>query len=180
MITFLNEPELIFYTQWNGFKYCYVIQINQFRHTVKEFQVLLFNINNFIQHYPFVLHTGKWSQVLLCITNNSIKHQSSIYTQLNDQTVLFLTIQFSLNHLFVQSLKVKQSNLTHRLDPIGCYHSRSGCTFEQLQWKGIPRLTKLQVWSLAIRLFNVNTRTFVAWGGAYTSVEMQLMYSTAP
>ena len=41
-------------------------------------------------------HVVKWLQVLLCITNNSIKHQSFVYTQLNDQTVLFLTIQFSI------------------------------------------------------------------------------------
>ena len=41
----------------------------------------------------------KWFQVLLCITNNSIKHQSLVYIQLNDQTVLFLIIQFSM--LFV-------------------------------------------------------------------------------
>ena len=34
-------------------------------------------------------------QELLCITNNSIKYQSFIYTQLNDQTVLFQTIQFN-------------------------------------------------------------------------------------
>ena len=34
-------------------------------------------------------------QVLLCITNNSIKYQSFIYTQLNDQTVLFQTIQLN-------------------------------------------------------------------------------------
>ena len=29
--------------------------------------------------------------------NNSIKHQSFVCTQLNDQTVLFLTIQFSIS-----------------------------------------------------------------------------------
>ena len=48
----------------------------------------------------------KWFQVLLSITNNSIKHQSFIHTQLNDQTVLFRTIQFSINQLFVARLKV--------------------------------------------------------------------------
>ena len=37
----------------------------------------------------------KWLQVLLCIINNSIKNQSFVYTQLNDQTVLFLTIQLT-------------------------------------------------------------------------------------
>ena len=30
------------------------------------------------------------------------------YTQLNDQTVLFLTIQFCISHLFALSLNVKQ------------------------------------------------------------------------
>ena len=53
-MTFLNEPELIFF----------------FLHTVKCFQVLLFN------------------------ANNSIKHQ------LNDKTVLFTAIQFSISTQF--------------------------------------------------------------------------------
>ena len=46
-------------------------------------------------------------QVLLFNTNNSIKYQTFVYTQLNDQTVLFLTIQFSICHLFALSLNVK-------------------------------------------------------------------------
>ena len=37
------------------------------------------------------------------LINNSIKHQSFIYTQLNDQTVLFQTVQFNINHLFALS-----------------------------------------------------------------------------
>ena len=39
--------------------------------------------------------------------NNSVKHQSFVYTQLNDQTVLFLTIRFIRRHLFAFSLNVK-------------------------------------------------------------------------
>ena len=35
-------------------KYCNVIPIIQFRHTVKEFQILLFNTNKSIQHYSFI------------------------------------------------------------------------------------------------------------------------------
>ena len=35
-------------------------------------------------------------QVLLCITNNSIK-QSFVYTELNNITVLFQTIQFAMS-----------------------------------------------------------------------------------
>ena len=46
------------------------------------------------------MHTVKWFQVLLCITNNSIKYQSFVYTQLNDQTVLFQPIQFSISTQF--------------------------------------------------------------------------------
>ena len=40
----------------------------------------------------------KWFKVLQCITNNSIKHQLFVYTQLNDQIVIFQTIQFSISH----------------------------------------------------------------------------------
>ena len=61
-----------------------------------------------------LLYTVKWFQEFLCITNNSIKHQSYVYILLNDQTVLFQTIQFSINHLFALSLEVKQFYLTHR------------------------------------------------------------------
>ena len=45
--------------------------------------------------------------------NNSIKHQLFVHTKLNDQTVLFLTIQFSISHLFALSLNVLQFYLTH-------------------------------------------------------------------
>ena len=48
------------------------------------------------------MHTVKWFQVLLCITSNSIEYQSFAYAQLNDKTVLFLTIQFSISHLLAQ------------------------------------------------------------------------------
>ena len=48
------------------------------------------------------LHTVKWFKVLLFITNNSIKHQSFVHTQLNDQTVVCLKIQFSISYLFAQ------------------------------------------------------------------------------
>ena len=48
-------------------------------------------------------------RVLLSINNNSIKRQSCVFTQLNDQSVLLLTIQFSTSHLFALSLNVKSS-----------------------------------------------------------------------
>ena len=71
-----------------------------------------------IQHESFYLlliaylHTVKWFQVLLCTTNNSIKHEPFVYTQLNDKTVPFLIIQFSISHLFPLRLNVKQSYWT--------------------------------------------------------------------
>ena len=44
---------------------------------------------------------------MVCIINSSIKHQSLVCTQLNDQTVQFLTIQFSISHLFALNFNVK-------------------------------------------------------------------------
>ena len=43
------------------------------------------------------------------IPNNSLKHLSFVYTQLNDQSVLFLTIQFSIIHFFAYSLSIISS-----------------------------------------------------------------------
>ena len=50
------------------------------------------------------LQTVKGFQVLLHITNYSVKYQSFVDTQVNYQAVLFQTIQFSISHLFAQSL----------------------------------------------------------------------------
>ena len=72
------------------------MRIIQFRYAVKEFQVLLYK------------------------TNNSSQHYSLVCTQLNGSTYCYisLTIQLSINHLFTQSLIVKQFYLTHIQDPI--------------------------------------------------------------
>ena len=48
------------------------------------------------------------------LSKNSVKHKSFVYTQLNDQTVLFLTIQFRISHLLGHILNVKQFYLAHR------------------------------------------------------------------
>ena len=86
--------------------------------TVKWFQVLQYNSHNLTSviylHTQFVgnfflneleliyLHTSTAqvndSKYLLCITNISIKHQPFVYTQLNDQTVLFQTILLHTSH----------------------------------------------------------------------------------
>ena len=53
------------------------------------------------------LRTVKHFQVLESNTDNLIKYQSFAYTVLDDQTVLFQAIQFSISHLFALSLNVK-------------------------------------------------------------------------
>ena len=88
----------------------------------------------FLKEFNIIcLHTVKWFQVLLCITNNSFKLQSFVYTQLNDKTVLFLTIQFSISHLFAYSLNIKQFYLTHWYEPIRVFYSGPVWTLEQWQ-----------------------------------------------
>ena len=47
-----------------------------------------------------------------CYVSLLIQHQLFVCTQLNNQTVLFLTIQFSISHLFADSLNIKQFCLT--------------------------------------------------------------------
>ena len=59
----------------------------------------------------------------LSITNGSIKHKSFVYTPLNDETFLFVTVQFIMS--FALGLKVRQFYLTNRLDTFKCYSSRS-------------------------------------------------------
>ena len=51
--------------------------------------------------------------------------------------------------------------LTHRYDPIRCYHSELEWTWEQWQWRGTPHSPNLQGWSLAIRLFYILSRSLV-------------------
>ena len=94
---------------------------------------------------------------MLCITNNSIKHQSFVYMH---QTSSFLTIQFSISHLFAYSLNVKQFYLTHRQNPIRCYHSRPKWT-----WKQWQRRSTQHFWSLNMRLFSVIYRTLIGEEG---------------
>ena len=88
--------------------------------------------------------------------------QFSLYTQLSDQTVLFTTDQFSISHLFALSLNVKQLYLTHRWDPIRCYHSGPEWIWEWWQWRGTLHSPKLKhYWILTIKLFRVISRTVI-------------------
>ena len=67
-----------------------------------------------------------------------------------------------MNYLFALSLNVKKFYLTHRYDPIRCYHSSQEWTWEQWQWRGNLHSPKLHhYWSLTIILFHVISRTLV-------------------
>ena len=111
------------------------------------------------------MHTVKWFQVLLCITNNLIKYKSFVYEQLNDQTVLFLSIKFSIIHLFAFSLNVK---LFYLLQIGPGSHGNEGVL---VIFKGLLKSHH------HIRWFTVISRTLVGWSSS--PVEMQLVYSTA-
>ena len=58
---------------------------------------MLSNTYNTIQYQSFVCTQSSGFKYCLLNTNNSIKHQ------LNDQTILFLTIQFSISYSFAPS-----------------------------------------------------------------------------
>ena len=85
-LTFLTEPELIFFTQLNGFEYFYQIRI------------ITFTIN----HFFTLLNGCKYCYVSLTNQLNSY-----LFIQLNDQTVLLLRILFSISHLFGLSLNIQ-------------------------------------------------------------------------
>ena len=72
---------------------------------IKQFFLYQFNLS--------YVNKVNWFLVFSCIINNSTKHQSFVYTQLNDQTVLFQTIRFIINHLFTHGLS-RQFYFTHR------------------------------------------------------------------
>ena len=96
LITFLNEAELIFSLYTN-----------------KWFYVFLSNSNNSMYNESFVythLNCSKYCYVSLTIHSNF----SYLFTQLNNQIVVFQTIQYSINHLFALSLNVKQFYLINR------------------------------------------------------------------
>ena len=50
----------------------------------------------------YLIYMYKQDLVLKPNQNNSIEHRSFVYTQSNNQIVLFVTIQFSISHLFAQ------------------------------------------------------------------------------
>ena len=103
--------------------------------------------------------------------SNSIKHQSFGYTELNDQTILFLIVQFCISHLFAHSLNIKQFYLTH---PIRCYSEAGSDSNEGVL--RIPQISGITGVSSSDCLASYPGHLLV--GGSYPSVEMQSAYST--
>ena len=100
--------------------------------------------------------------MLLYITKSSIKNQSFVYTQLNDQTVLFLTIHFCISLLFALSLNVKEFYLIHTYILLWT-RKNARVNLGAMGMKGTPHSPKLQhYWSLNIGLFSVISRILVA------------------
>ena len=125
------------------------------------------------------MHTVKFFQILLSNTNNSIKHQPFVYIQLNDQIVLFQTIQFSISHLFALILNVKQFYLTHRKDLTGATTPGQSEPRSDAN-EGVHHIPL----SFGIREASPSD-SLVSYPGhsleeSYISTEMQLVYSTAP
>ena len=111
-----------------------------------------------------LLHTIKWFQVLLCITNNSIKHHLFLYSQLNDQTVLFLRIQFSLSFICTQ-FKCQTVLFDPKIRPFQALPLRDNVDQGAIIMKGYAAFPKLQYyWSLTIWFFNVISGYSEGWG----------------
>ena len=105
------------------------------------------------------------------------KHQSFVGTQLNDQTALSLTIQFSISHLFALSL-----NVTVPFDPyIGPYLGQSGPGSNgDEEVLHILQSSNINEASPSDCLMSYPGHSLVGGWGSYPSAEMQLVYSTTP
>ena len=123
--------------------------------------IILFKISHLFTHR---------FQVLLCITNNSIKHQSFVYTQLNDQTILFLTIQFGHSWNVKPIDRTLLGATTPGQSGHGSYGNEGVLYISQSSKTGV-------LLSDSFVLYPEHT-----WGRgqSYPSAGMQLVYSTVP
>ena len=75
------------------------------------------NISHLFALCITIVFKVKWFQLLLfslnyCYISLAIQLNSHLFIELNDKTVQFQTIQFSISHLFAHSLNVKLFYLT--------------------------------------------------------------------
>ena len=121
------------------------------------------------------LNRSKYCYVSLTIQLNNF----FVYTQLNDQTVLFLTIRYGIHHVFAVGLNVKQFYLTHRLDPTRCCHSGSEWTMEEWPWRAYPIFQSSSITEGSSSDCWVSYLGYSYWV-SYPSAEIQSVYSAAP
>ena len=131
MIVFVSHPargrevDLVWFhlVLWH-INYCWLFNANSFlyiylKYMICKYIMLIHTIkslnssipNDSVQHRSTKLNGYNYNYVSLTIQLNI---SQLCYMQLNDQTDLFLTILFSISHLFALSLNVKQFYRTHR------------------------------------------------------------------
>ena len=93
-------------TQLNVSKLSNLKPIIQFKQTVKNFQVLQFKTNNYVQHLSFVFTQLKGSEYPMCYDQFYLT-VVCLHTDYG-QRVPFLKFQFNISHFFAQNLNVKQ------------------------------------------------------------------------
>ena len=146
-----------------------------------------------IQFYLIFVSAVKSFQVLLCRINKSIKHQSFAYTHLNNQTVLFQTIQFSIRKKFKCQIVLfdpwigsyQMLPLRARVDlramPRKEYSTYPyapalfSLTIRLFSVISLGEFSVISLGSLTIRLFSV-----ISLGESYPYTEKKSVYSTAP
>ena len=117
------------------------------------------------------LHTVKWFQILLCISNNSIKHQPFVYTLLNEQTILFQTIQFNLSFdISIWPIDRTLSDVT----TLGLIGSGNDSNEGVLHIPQNPNITGTSLLDCL-----VSYPGHFLWERSYFPAMMQLIYSTA-
>ena len=93
------------------------------------------------------------------------------FEQFCSAQVQFKCQNSSISSNSVQHKYTVQFYLTHRYDPIRCYHSAPEWTWKWWEW-----MSTQHYWNLTIRLFSIISRTLVRL--SYPSTEMQSAYST--
>ena len=116
--------------------------------------------------------------MLLYITNNSIKHQSFVYTQLNDQTVLFQTIQFSMSFIYTQ-FKYKTTLFDLQIEPNQVLPLQARVDLGAMAIKGYRQSPSITGASPSDCLVSYPGHSLVGWG-SFPSAEMKSVYSIAP
>ena len=109
---------------------------------------------------------------MLCITKDLIKHQSSVYIKLNDQTVLFQAIQFSVSKQFSSIWPIDR--ILSGATPPGSSGPRSNSNIGVLR---IPQSSSITEASPSHCLVSYPGHSL---GKSYSFAKMELVYSAVP